>query len=537
MRPQCRMVLTDSSYRLADRPGDAGASALGCGCGSPIATTEADGTCQLTDEEVAFDVGLPRHAHRPPWPAPRRCRLRSRRGVGGTPLWLGHRGAGRRRRAPGTTSPGSAGPSHGCRLAAFGGDEVQHVELAPGVGEEPGEVSHPFEVPHPHRVLVERDGPVVALATEDVEAWSTVLIALGSDVDARCSVGVVDVPDPLEDDAGCPQLRVRPAEHRLGRGGRRPAPFGRPPPRRVRRLRARDAPPLRSAVLHPRWRLRRAAPARRRGRCWQPTPCSRTGRPPAPAPRRPLGPAPGHRPRPRSRPAPRAAAPDEDRCSEAAPSTAPASDFRAHRVWRRPPTPRPLGPDAPGPGRVVGPIRRGELRAGPPPRLGCRPFAVGSVQVRSTASRAPGEGRGVAPRRPGGLPSPPRRRTRAAGGSRRGGRGSGRGGCRWRWFGATVPWPRSIPRPGRTGRVPAGRRRARSRRPRSRADPARRKPWPPRLRRGAPAPGWTSPSRMRLRASATRPMAAAAGSQRAPMSIARRAHSRAPRTSPVSIRS
>jgi hypothetical protein len=37
------VVLTDSGYRLADRSGDAGASALGCGGGSPIATTEADG--------------------------------------------------------------------------------------------------------------------------------------------------------------------------------------------------------------------------------------------------------------------------------------------------------------------------------------------------------------------------------------------------------------------------------------------------------------------------------------------------------------
>ena len=37
------------------------------------------------------------------------------------------------------------------------------------------------------------------------------LIALGDDVDGRCSVGLMYVSDPLENDVGCPQLRVRPA--------------------------------------------------------------------------------------------------------------------------------------------------------------------------------------------------------------------------------------------------------------------------------------------------------------------------------------
>ena len=48
---------------------------------------------------------------------------------------------------------------------------------------------------------------------------------------------------------------------------------------------------------------------------------------------------------------------------------------------------------------------------------------------------------------------------------------------------------------------------------------------------------WTSPSRMRSRASATRPMAAAAGSHFEPTSMARRAHSRALARSPTSSRS
>ena len=308
---------------------------------------------------------------------------------------------------------------------------------------------------------------------------------LHSDVDVRCSVGLMNISDPLEDDAGRPQLRVRPAGVASGPERFGQAPRGRPPPRRVLRLRARDAPPPRNALVHPRWRLRRAGPARGRGRCWRSAPCSRTCRPRAAAPRRPLGPARGRRP------VSTCASSSGTRRSSvfgATPWTAPVSDSPGHPEWRRPPAPRPLGPSAPGPGRVAGPIRRVERRARPPPRRGCLPAAAGSLQARSAASRALAAGRAAAPHRPGGPPSRPGRRSRAAGGSRRGGRGSGRGGSRWRWFDATAPWPRSIVRPGRTGRVPAGRTQARSRRPRSTADPARRRLWPPLPRREVPAP-------------------------------------------------
>ena len=84
------------------------------------------------------------------------------------------------------------------------------------------------------------------------------------------------------------------------------------------------------------------------------------------------------------------------------------------------------------------------------------------------------------------LRSPPRCTTRAAGGSRRGGPGSARGGCRWRSSRTTAPSPRSTPRPRRTGRGPAARTRARSRRPPSRADRGPRRRSPPRPRRAAP---------------------------------------------------
>jgi hypothetical protein len=52
------MVLTDPGYRLADNAGHTGSSTLGRGCGSSIATTQANRARELSNEEVAFSVGL-----------------------------------------------------------------------------------------------------------------------------------------------------------------------------------------------------------------------------------------------------------------------------------------------------------------------------------------------------------------------------------------------------------------------------------------------------------------------------------------------
>ena len=51
-------MLTDPGYRLADGAGHAGASALGRGCGPSITTAQAERAGQLSNEEVAFGVGL-----------------------------------------------------------------------------------------------------------------------------------------------------------------------------------------------------------------------------------------------------------------------------------------------------------------------------------------------------------------------------------------------------------------------------------------------------------------------------------------------
>ena len=58
MLAELRMVLADPGYRLADRAGHPGSSALGCGCSPSTATTQAVRAGELSDEEVAFGVGL-----------------------------------------------------------------------------------------------------------------------------------------------------------------------------------------------------------------------------------------------------------------------------------------------------------------------------------------------------------------------------------------------------------------------------------------------------------------------------------------------
>ncbi|HKO86149.1 MAG TPA: hypothetical protein VJ140_16685 [Actinomycetota bacterium] len=58
MRAELRMVLTDPGYRLADRACHTGSGAFGGGGGSSGTSAEAECAGELTDEEVAFRVGL-----------------------------------------------------------------------------------------------------------------------------------------------------------------------------------------------------------------------------------------------------------------------------------------------------------------------------------------------------------------------------------------------------------------------------------------------------------------------------------------------
>src|SRR5688572_33047027 len=54
------LVFSDPGDRLADRPGHRGPGALGRGGGPSLATTQAERAGELSNEEVAFGVGLRR---------------------------------------------------------------------------------------------------------------------------------------------------------------------------------------------------------------------------------------------------------------------------------------------------------------------------------------------------------------------------------------------------------------------------------------------------------------------------------------------
>jgi hypothetical protein len=58
MLAELGMVLTDPTYRLADRAGHTDSSTFGCGRRSSIATTQANRARELSNEEVPLGVRL-----------------------------------------------------------------------------------------------------------------------------------------------------------------------------------------------------------------------------------------------------------------------------------------------------------------------------------------------------------------------------------------------------------------------------------------------------------------------------------------------
>ena len=212
-----------------------------------------------------------------------------------------------------------------CHRAVLGGDEVQHVELPAGVGEEPREVPHALEVAHSHRAPLEHHRPVVALATKDVEVCggSSSRASRPSTRAAGCAVCAASIRSRIV--AGRLRAPRRPGPRCRRRGGPRRGPCVRAPPHRgadlVPESRGFGAEPLRRPPRRP----RRAAPFLEQGPRRRPAPCCGIGRPRASTRRRRSGLGRCRRPRSRSRPAPRVAAPVAGRCSAAAPSRAPAT--------------------------------------------------------------------------------------------------------------------------------------------------------------------------------------------------------------------
>src|SRR5919109_235423 len=176
MLAELGMVLTDPGHRLADRPGhpDTGARLL----------------------DVVLDLG----------------EAAAVRGLRGRVEHLACIAECRMREAG---RPAALDLRH---AAALGGNEVQHVELPAGVGQEPREVPHPLEVSHSHRAPLKHNRPVIALATKAVDVRiRPVFVAL----DARFGAGGPRSFDPFENRAGRLVLRgglVYPAAGSQGLG-------------------------------------------------------------------------------------------------------------------------------------------------------------------------------------------------------------------------------------------------------------------------------------------------------------------------------
>jgi hypothetical protein len=115
------MVSADSRHRRADRAGHTGSSALGCGCGSRIASAQAYRASELSHQEVALGVGL----RLPPGVRQGACLLDVVFDVGEA------------------AAVGSLGPlvedlarvAEGRLVPCFSRDKVEHVEFAGGVRE------------------------------------------------------------------------------------------------------------------------------------------------------------------------------------------------------------------------------------------------------------------------------------------------------------------------------------------------------------------------------------------------------------------
>ena len=147
------VVLLDPAHRLAYRPCDTGSSALGRRSGSSAAATEAHGTRQLADEEVSFCVCLFLADVIAVGP----CLFDvvvdfgEATPIGGLGFGVEHlAGVAEREVRGGGVVVG------GDRVARFSRGKVEHVELSPGMSEQPGEVTHPFAIRQVHGAARER---------------------------------------------------------------------------------------------------------------------------------------------------------------------------------------------------------------------------------------------------------------------------------------------------------------------------------------------------------------------------------------------
>ena len=183
------MVLIDPRGCVADRSGHAGASPLGSCAGLTPSAAEADSPSQLLDQVVAVvlcefesrdvvragcvvDVVVDVDESPPVCIA---CLIIEMESGVATVAWGQHR---------------VASHGHGRQRTAFDSDEVERVELAIRLGQEPLEIAQPLEVVEQDGDAVEADGAGVSVASEQVRV--VVCGRPGRDLKLKFQMNVAD---------------------------------------------------------------------------------------------------------------------------------------------------------------------------------------------------------------------------------------------------------------------------------------------------------------------------------------------------------
>ena len=159
------MVLADARQGLADSPGDCASGTFGRGPGAPITPPESDCPGELPDETFAFRIRLRR-----PFSVTHRPRFLDVFVDLGEPAAICLFRALIEQLASIARITNHAGASGAARRVGRSfsrGNEVEDVELSPGIGEKARQIVQALRIAHTRRSPLEPDRPIVALAMED----------------------------------------------------------------------------------------------------------------------------------------------------------------------------------------------------------------------------------------------------------------------------------------------------------------------------------------------------------------------------------
>ncbi len=159
------MVLADARQGLADSSGDCASGTFGRGPGASITPAESDRTGELLYETFAFRIRL-----RSPFAVAHRPRFLDVFVDLGEPAAICLFRALIEQLASIsriTDHAGASGAAGRVQPSFSRGDEVEDVDLSPGIGEKACQIVQALRIAHTRRSPLEPDRPIVALAMED----------------------------------------------------------------------------------------------------------------------------------------------------------------------------------------------------------------------------------------------------------------------------------------------------------------------------------------------------------------------------------